>query len=321
MEPVHERFGFIASSDNHNARPGTGYKEMNRRLYTEAAGPESEAWRDRIFGAPADPTPTSKRWEREELLKLPPFRLLDLERQASFFMTGGLVAVHSAGRSRDAIWDALKRREVYGTSGPRILLWFDLVNGPDGVAPMGSEVAMSEPPRFRVRAAGSFVQKDGCPDFGTGGLPQADIDRICAGACYNPGDERLRITRIEVVRIRPQISDGEEVAPLIEDVWKSLDCPATGTCEVEFDDPELTAGGRDVVYYVRAIQEPTEAVNGGGLRCKDADCKDVDICYGDWRTSRDDDCLSPAEERAWSSPIFVDHVAPPADAVDAGVAP
>ena len=36
--PQRFNFGFIGSSDNHGARPGTGYKDTNRKYETEAAG-------------------------------------------------------------------------------------------------------------------------------------------------------------------------------------------------------------------------------------------------------------------------------------------
>ena len=59
---------------------------------------------------------------------------------------------------------------------------------------------------------------------------------------------------------------------------------------------------------MRAIEEPSPAVNGGGLRCeRDAKgtCVKPHPCYGDYRTPASDDCLAPVEERALSSPIFV----------------
>ena len=100
------------------------------------------------------------------------------------------------------------------------------------------------------------------------------------------------------------------MAPLIEDPWRILACPADPVgCAVEFSDPDFPAEDREVAYYVRAIQEPSLAINAGGLRCeRDATgaCVRVRPCYGDYRTPSDDDCLAPAEERAWSSPIWIE---------------
>ena len=79
-------------------------------------------------------------------------------------------------------------------------------------------------------------------------------------------------------------------------------------CTIEIEDPDFVAGARDTIYYGRAIQEPTPAVNAGGLRCKFDDtgnCLEVHPCWGDYRTPYGDDCLTPNEERAWSSPIYV----------------
>ena len=302
-EPRHSTMGFIASSDNHTARPGTGYKEFARLQMTEARGAPDEGWRRSMFGDRGLPELESISYTLDGLMERPPFELMWMERQASFFITGGLVAVHVQERSREAIWDALQSRNVYGTSGDRILLWFDLLNGPEGKLPMGSELELSGTPRFEVRAAGSFEQKPGCAPDVIETVGAERLERICAGECYHPGDRRRRITRIEVIRIQRQQQQDEPVAELIEDPWKTIPCPeGQELCVVEFEDPDYEELGRDLLYYVRAIQEPTPTVNGGNLRCQGGDCEP---CYGNYRTPTEDDCLVDAEERAWSSPIFL----------------
>lgn len=304
------RWGFIGSSDNHRARPGTGYKPYDRMRQTESAGANSDEWRTRILGPQAPASAEPNTITQQDLMTRAGFQLTEAERQASFFTTGALAAVHTQGRTREQIYDALRRREVYATSGPRILLWFDLLNAPGAqAAPMGAEVTMNAAPRFRVRAAGDFKQAPGCPDFTAQGMSAQRLEHLCGGECYNPTNERLHITRIEVVRIRPQITPGEDVATLIEDVWRSFPCDDTGQgCTVEFSDPDFARSRRDTVYYVRAIQESTPRVNGANLRAtRDAQGNTVSVnpCYGDYRTSRSDNCLADVEERAWASPIYV----------------
>ena len=314
-KPRHFRLGFMASSDNHFARPGTGYKEVHRSGMTESlnAGAASESPLAASLLAPkTEPTPYSVPFDRSES-DLSGFALFETERQASFFTTGGLIAVHAEGRGRDAIWDAMQRREVYGTTGPRILLWFDLLNPPGSrghVAPMGSEVAMDESPIFQARAVGSFEQEPGCPDDATAALGAGEIERLCKGECYHPGDRRRAIARIEVVKITPQVEAGEEIAPLIADPWRVFACdPGPEGCAVTFADPAYAAGDRDSVYYVRAYEEPTPGINADNLRCsgKDGACEEVSPCPGPDGAA--DDCLAPYEPRAWSSPIWVDRAA------------
>jgi hypothetical protein len=96
---------------------------------------------------------------------------------------------------------------------------------------------------------------------------------------------------------------------LIEDPWRSFNCvPDQAGCRVEFEDPDFVSGERESIYYVRAIQESTQMINADNVRCEydeNGQCIAVNPCYGDYRTPADEDCLAPANQRAWSSPIFV----------------
>ena len=303
------RFGIVASSDNHKARPGNGYKEINRREMTEASGPANSAGflfgfreGDGLYGKSVN-----RNWTRETIPPGP----IEMERTASFFYTGGLVATHSNDKSRDSIWSSLKNKEVYATSGTRILLWFDLLNSDEGIIPMGSETQMKSNPRFIVKAAGSFKQKPGCPEYAVNALGRERIKELCRNECYNPSDIRKKIDRIEIVRIRPQLNDNEEVSNLIEDPWKVHQCSNGEVCEFTFSDNDFDQTKRDAVYYVKAIEENSKIINADNLRCEFdefGNCKSVNICSGSALiTPYEDDCLAEDQERAWSSPIFVDY--------------
>jgi hypothetical protein len=308
--PRRFEFGFMASSDNHTSRPGTGYKEYGRVYNTEARLTQAGS---RMFGGifgetKIEPGPRSVPLDTTGRMF---FSLREAERASSFFLTGGLIAIHSEGRSRDAIWDGMQRKEVYGTSGPRILLWFDLLNGSGtagGRTPMGGSAGLSAAPIFQVRAVGSFEQKPGCPESSQTALGEDGLESLCRGECYHPSERRRQITRVEVVRIRPQAAPDEPIDPLIEDAWRVFECdPDPAGCSVTFTDPEFDRAGRDALYYVRAIEAPTPAVNAGLLRCEtDAAgrCLSVNACTGE--APFEDDCLAETEQRAWSSPIFVE---------------
>jgi hypothetical protein len=304
-------FGFLGSSDNHMASPGTGYKEFARGEMSEGRG----RWEGQptgigsLFGSAMEASEPAAESVPYVSSGESPLRLFEIERASAYFVTGGLVAVHADGRNRNAIWDALQRKEVYATSGRRTLLWFDLLT-PAGSLPMGSTTRLATLPRFRVRAAGSFEQKPGCPEHSIAALGSERLASICHGECYHPSDLRRPISRIEVVRIRPQVREDEPLDGLVEDPWRTFPCPADGSgCVIEFADTEFGESQRDAVYYARAIEAPAALIHGNDpLGCREdasGRCVEIEPCGA--RTPREDDCLSEAEPRAWSSPIYVDY--------------
>jgi hypothetical protein len=302
-EPKRFRMGFVAASDVHTARPGIGYKEV--RALSEApdrTSPNQDA--STSMGGPSEAPESRSRTYDDAKGRLSGIELFERERVASMLYTGGLTAVHANGRDRASIWSALKRKEVYGTSGPRMLLWFDLL-GENGTAPMGSELETRDAPIFRVRAVGSFEQAPGCPDPASDALGPEEIDRLCRGECYHPTDTRRPITRIEVVRIRPQTRADENVAELIDDPWQSFTCSGDPSgCVATFTDPSYAAAKRDTVYYARAFEAEIDTVNGDPLSCEydeSGRCVKTTLC------GSGSECLAPYEPRAWSSPIYVDY--------------
>ncbi len=276
------KLGLIGSSDNHKARAGSGYKEFARKSMGDAWGAKNNlTW------------------------------LIPPERGASFYSTGGLVAVHAKDLDRDDIYNALYNREVYATSGERILLWFNLLDKEGKRRPMGSEVTMAQNPIFEVRVLGSFKQNPGCPEYSLNSLSEEELSRLCLNECYNPSNERNIISKIEIIKIIPT-KKLSEYKNSIFDPWKTILCEDKGSgCTASFTDEQYSKDNQDVLYYVRAIQEDSLAVGGNPLRCEknsQGECIKINPCYASGKDFDPlDDCLSPIGERAWSSPIFLSY--------------
>lgn len=293
------RPGFIGSSDIHSARPGSGYKEQQRLYFTDV-----KEHLNSIAPEPRNPSLKDSPVQPSKFKMFP-----DSEDMSNaFYFTGGLVAVHSEGRTREAIWDALYERKVYGTSGPRIGLWFEMIDGKGNSYAMGSEVTTDQAPRFRVRGTGSIKQQPGCPDYARQALGEERIASLCRGECFNPSSEAHNLGRLEIIRVLPRLSVDEKTSDLIQDPWRVFQCErGSKTCEADFTDESFVANGREAVYYARVIQEATPTIQGDPLACEYDEagvCIKTNICMGG---GAEEDCLSPAEQRAWSSPIYVMH--------------
>ena len=211
----------------------------------------------------------------------------------------GLAAVWANENTREALFDAMRRKEVYATTGPRIELRFfggyDF-EGSDAEAgdvagagytkgvPMGSDLAQApegKAPAFLIRAV-----KD---------PKHANLDRIqvIKGWLDADGMPQEKVYDVALADDRAVGADGK-----VPPVGNTVDI-TTGSWTNDIGDPELAVAWTDpdfdpskrAFYYVRVLQIPTPRTT-----LYDAIALGVDV----------QETGNPAtiQERAYSSPIW-----------------
>ena len=259
-------FGFIGSTDNHMSTPGA---------VTEYDVPYK-------FG-------------------LTPAALLSVgekTRGPGFWNPGGLAGVWAEENNRDSIFDALKRREAFATSGPRIV--------PRLFAAWELPAGMCESTDFAKQGYQAGVPMGGVLGAAPAGS-SAPVFAVSAqsdpGTAEQPGGllQRLQI-------IKGWVGEGGEFHQQVHDVAGDANngadvdlasCTlrgpgATNLCGV-WRDPDFNAS-QDAVYYARIVENPS--------------CRwSARLCLSLPENERPDGCLtdqlpSTIQERAWTSPIW-----------------
>ena len=210
---------------------------------------------------------------------------------------GGLAGVWAEENSRDAIFDALRRRETFGTSGPRIQPRFfagtglpgDLCQRGDAIeqayaggVPMGGELSLEagQAPRFFVAAE---------RDPGAEGLVSNPLERIqiVKGWLGENGVFETRVFDVAGERIPDESLSTDR-----------CELAATGhdTLCGQWEDPDFDAA-KPSVYYARVLEAPS--------------CRwSTRLCRQTPEAERPAFCSDPSvpvsiRERAWTSPIWV----------------
>ena len=255
------KFGLMASTDTHNSNPG-----------------DTEEWDYR--GANAYVASPARN------------RLESGIRQPKVANPGGLAAVWARENTRDALFGAMSRREVYATSGTRPLLrFFAGADLPDDLAQTGDlEAAYAK----GVPMGGTLIAEDDAP-------------RLFVWATQDP--DHAPLAKIQI--IKGWLEDGETHEKVFDTACSDKNtngaCIATkapvdlsncawsnsaGVPELRttWVDPDYDAS-HHAFYYARIIQIPT--------------CRWT--TYDSLRLGREPPADVPATitEMAWSSPIWV----------------
>lgn len=217
---------------------------------------------------------------------------------------GGLAVVWAEENSRDALFSAMRRREVYGTSGSRPILRF--FAGREGNLACGDPAFVENAYRGGVPMGGELgpVRGNRSPRFGL-------------LAFRDPGTPTLQGTQLQRAQIVKGWVDSagqthEKVFDVAGDAnnGASVDtttCTPTGPgadslCAV-WTDPEFDANQR-AFYYARVLENPT--CRWSTYHCNDQgiDCSVPASVPAEYAECCNAAVPKTIQERAWSSPIW-----------------
>ena len=206
---------------------------------------------------------------------------------------GGLTAVWAVENGRDAIFEALRRREVYATSGPRIALRVFAGDLPGDLCERSDAVAAAD-------AAGVPM----------GGVLEGPLDAapsLWVSVQADPGSEAfpgVGLEQVQVVEGWVEVDGtlGERVHDLAGSVdpgWLDPDSCEAGGGDSSFCvlwQPPDFEPDRSTFWYVRALEVPT-------CRWSTRQCATF---AADERPPRCDEgsVEEHVQQRAWSSPIW-----------------
>ncbi len=264
------RFGFVGSTDTHNATPG----DVEERSFQGCC-----ANKDSTAEARLDPTADFA--GRSRVHRNP----------------GGLMGVWAEENSREALFDAIQRRETFATSGPRIApRFFAAWDLPAD--------ACDAPDPARVGAGAGIAMGSVLPER----PPDAGAPAFLVSALRDPGTRELpggALQRLQIVKV--WLGDDGRFHQTVHDVAGGPNGAGvdTGTCEPRgaghdalcavWSDPGFEPA-RDAAYYLRVVENPS--------------------CRWSWRAclalpegQRPSTCSDPEvprtiQERAWTSPVW-----------------
>jgi hypothetical protein len=264
------QFGFIASTDTHLGTPGLAAESADYPGHGGAGNPAGDAL---------------------------PLGLPD----AYDFNPGGLAVLWAEENARDSLFDAMLRREAYGTSGPRIVV--RLFGGwqlPPDLCERNDRVETG----YRLGVPmGGVLETD----------PKSDSPRFMVSALRDPGASGTPLQRIQI--IKGWLTEGEPHERVFEVAGDAsngaaVDLQSCRTSGPGFDslcgvwrDPEFDAGD-PAFYYARVVENPTcrwtqKLCTARGVRCD----RPSTIGEGLEDCCRDDH-RPVIQERAWTSPVW-----------------